>query len=273
MAKRKYTKYTDEQIQSMIDLYVNKGISTTAIARELNMQNSVVCSILHKHGVTLSREKYTDEQINTMIDMYVNKGLSTYAIAKELNIDYTIISRILKKHGVTIRRPERYAKSEKTKQMIDMYNSGMTVSQIADALGKSYDCIDARLRYHGIIGKTHTNKRVHTKKKNYKYNDAIDAHINNIQNRNKSKVPNIETLVGSEVTDVIAERAAEIEKKLYDAMEIAFALTDEYEQICIERTKLLENEIQRQTDDINRQREELNERETMLKKAQKYINK
>lgn len=218
--------------------------------------------------------KYTDEQVHTIIDMYVNKGIPTTAISKKFNTDASSICKVLHRNGVTMRTLENYdLKSEATKQLIDMYNSGMTVSQIADALGKSYKCIYARLSHHKVLGKAYKKKIVHTKKKTYKYKDAIAAHISNIQNRNKSKVPNIEALVGSEVTDVIAERTAEIEKKLCDAMELAFALTDEYEQICIERTKLLENEIQRQTNDINRQREELNERETMLKKAQEYINK
>ena len=152
-----------------------------------------------------------------------------------------------------------------------MYDKGSSVKEIADKLKLDYDTTWNKATRHGKMVRRKNKKQ--NKKQGYKYNDAIKAHIQNIQNRNKSKVPNIEALVGSEVTDVIAERTAEIEKKLCDAMEIAFALTDEYEQICIERTKLLENEIQRQTNDINRQREELNERETMLKKAQEYINK
>lgn len=262
-AKRKCTGYTDEQIQSMIDMYINKGLSTRTIAKEFNTGSSTISYLLNKNGISMRKGKYTDEQIHAMVDMYVNKGLTTTSIAKKFNVGPSTIWYILTTNGITIRKASSYdRKSETAKQMIDMYNSGMTICQIADALDRPYRYVYGCLNYHKILGK-----------KTYKYKDAIEAHINNIKNRNKSKVPNIEALVSSEVTDVIAERTAEIEKKLYDAMEIAFALTDEYEQICIERTKLLENEIQRQTDDINRQREELNERETMLKKAQKYINK
>ena len=213
----------------------------------------------------MAHYKITHEQEEEIVKAYIcEDGASCESVGRKFGISAQFVSNILNEHGITYRTYGKNIPTDTTKQAREMYDKGSSVKEIADKLGLAYHTTWNKVTRHGKM------VRRKNKKQNYKYKDAIEAHI---QNRNKSKVPNIEALVSSEVTDVIAERTAEIEKKLCDAMELAFALTDEYEQICIERTKLLENEIQRQTDDINRQRKELNERETMLKKAQKYINK
>lgn len=216
----------------------------------------------------MAHYKITHEQEEEIVKTYTCEGgASCESIGRKFGISAQLVSNILTEHGITYRTYGKNIPTDITKQIREMYDKGSSIKEIADKLELDYNITWNRATRHGKM------VRRKNKKQNYKYKDAIEAHIQNIQNRNKSKVPNIEALVSSEVTDVIAERTAEIEKKLYNAMETALALTDEYEQICIERTKILENEIQRQTDDITRQREELNERETMLKKAQKYINK
>lgn len=114
--KRKiYYVFNDEQIEEVIDLYINKKMSSTEIAKIYNTDHGVVLNTLKKHGVDrrdLIKSQYT--KLNKEIDerffnkewlykQYYDNHLNTIEIANIFGCSSSTVARQLKRLGISLR--------------------------------------------------------------------------------------------------------------------------------------------------------------------------
>ena len=102
---KKLPIYTDKQaIDRIIDLYVNKHISTNKIALEYKIDKATVARILKINNIQL-RDRFqfqpTEETKNIIIDAYIN-GTSLSKLSRQYNTTTSTIRRFLVKNNITI---------------------------------------------------------------------------------------------------------------------------------------------------------------------------
>lgn len=163
--KRK-RKVSDKDI---IELY-NKGTSISEIA---NKHNVTYCNVLQRVkelGIYKRRgdrpdikgEKnplYRDDVDNKkLIDMY-NEGYSIAYLAKEFNMSKGGILNRVKALGVYRKRGSKYGmpvingKNKNDDEMIDLYKSGVRISELAKKYNMTYKGIQYRLKVLGAYEK------------------------------------------------------------------------------------------------------------------------
>ena len=102
---KKLPIYTDKQaIDRIIDLYVNKHISTNKIALEYKIDKATVARILKINNIQL-RDRFqfqpTEETKNIIINAYIN-GTSLSKLSRQYNTTTSTIRRFLVKNNITI---------------------------------------------------------------------------------------------------------------------------------------------------------------------------
>ena len=102
---KKLPIYTDKQaIDRIIDLYVNKHISTNKIALEYKIDKATVARILKLNNIQL-RDRFqfqpTEETKNIIINAYIN-GTSLSKLSRQYNTTTSTIRRFLVKNNITI---------------------------------------------------------------------------------------------------------------------------------------------------------------------------
>ena len=102
---KKLPIYTDKHaIDRIIDLYVNKHISTNKIALEYKIDKATVARILKINNIQL-RDRFqfqpTEETKNIIIDAYIN-GTSLSKLSRQYSTTTSTIRRFLVKNNITI---------------------------------------------------------------------------------------------------------------------------------------------------------------------------
>lgn len=95
----------------IFDLYYNKKIPGTEIAKKYNTTGNAVYAFIRRHGGHIRPKHGTfkhDLNKDEIFDLYYNKKISTPKIAKMFNVSSDVILSFIKRHGGKIRSYEEH---------------------------------------------------------------------------------------------------------------------------------------------------------------------
>src|SRR6266699_1986534 len=95
-------RLSEQQITSIIDLYVNQNITPTKIGEMFGIRDNSVTRIIKKHGLKRKTAIVSEDQIDQMVAEYMN-GISSEVIAEKMGLNGSTIRRKLENRGVAIR--------------------------------------------------------------------------------------------------------------------------------------------------------------------------
>ena len=117
------------------------GVGTNTIYRRLK-ENDVKPPPRDKSKIKLPIEE---------IISYFQSGMTTYQLGEKYGVTFSTIRERLKKNGVKLRPPRNMKRIDlPVEEIISYYESGMTLTKIAEKYGVSYKTILARLRENGV---------------------------------------------------------------------------------------------------------------------------
>jgi len=94
-------------VKKVIDLYVNKKMTTRSIAKKIGCSKATIASCLKRNGIKLRSPSETKLgfklDVKKVIDLYVNKKMSPVSIAKKIGCDRVTIVNYLKRNGIKLR--------------------------------------------------------------------------------------------------------------------------------------------------------------------------
>jgi transposase len=130
-------KLNESQELNAVKLY-KKGISLSNIAEVFNVSRSTINEIIEKNNLEKKGPGYYGKKINSdqefqVLSLY-SQGLTVKDIGKQFEVDQVTISSVLKKHGVYIIPVEervRKFNQEQEKEIVQLYNKGETIKDIA----------------------------------------------------------------------------------------------------------------------------------------------
>ena len=98
----KVTRITDEQIQKIIEMYLD-DYSKVDIAKHLGISTQSVTKYLLKNNIQQKEYFISEETKDLICDLYINEKMGIKKISKKLNIDYGSVKRALNKKGIKLR--------------------------------------------------------------------------------------------------------------------------------------------------------------------------
>ena len=98
----KVTRITDEQIQKIIEMYLD-NYSKVDIAKYLDISTQSVTKYLVKNNIKQKEHFLSNEIKEQICKMYVDDNKSIKAICEELNVEHMSVKRALKKNGIELR--------------------------------------------------------------------------------------------------------------------------------------------------------------------------
>ena len=123
--------------------YFNKFGSAKAAAAELGLGEVTVGKILREaefHIKTNRKKKTSPEAIRTIVRLYLH-GESTATLAKAMGLSKPTVWQILKNEGVNIRSANaRFSESDK-RNIVSLYESGLSAKNVGAQFGVSDACI------------------------------------------------------------------------------------------------------------------------------------
>ena len=148
-------------------MYVDKKLSTRAIARLFNCSQGVILRELKEHGIEircLNKEiPICKEELN---DLYVNKKLSTYKIAEIYNCDSKTIHRKLRRFDITTRPIIKILVPKD--ELYKLYHiQKWPLSKIAKKFSCSVEPIFNRMREYKISSRTMSEAKTIYPKKDF----------------------------------------------------------------------------------------------------------
>jgi DNA-directed RNA polymerase specialized sigma24 family protein len=122
--------------------------STLLEKRHLTSELKVTAIEYERTGPTLQRQRrLTDTQALMLRDRY-SEGMTIYQLAKEFGICRNTVSERLKKVGITMRRQS--PGSELINSMVALYESGLSLAEVGDRVGKSPGTVRRYLLIHRV---------------------------------------------------------------------------------------------------------------------------
>ena len=109
----KDTILSKEEVNTIIDLYVNKEISYIKIGKEFKTNGLHIRGILKENNIEIrkrgghSKIKFSKEELNEIIDLYENQRIGSTIISKKFNCSLPVILRILDENNIKI-KPNGY---------------------------------------------------------------------------------------------------------------------------------------------------------------------
>jgi uncharacterized protein (DUF433 family) len=143
--------------------YYQSGMTTTQLAEKYGVGKNTIYRRLKKNGVkTPPRDKSKIKLPIEEIISYYQSGMTTYQLGEKYGVTFSTIRDRLKKNGVKLRPPRNMKRIDlPVEEIISYYESGMTLTKIADKYGVSYKTIIARLRENGVkIRPSRSMKRI-----------------------------------------------------------------------------------------------------------------
>ncbi len=149
----------------LIDLYIEKKMTSQEVADYLNISKSKVYCNLKKYGLNRTSsdarkiwfKKYIDKnKINLepfkdkIIDLYENQNISSNVICKEYNCSSETIVRRLKSWGIKIDQLKFRTLDTNDDKIIELYKNGLSARKISRELGYSSNTVLNRLKRNGI---------------------------------------------------------------------------------------------------------------------------
>lgn len=150
-------------------LYIDKGLSTWDIAKELHCSQDTVVRRLHEYEIPI-RTRRKSLPIEELAHLYVEAGLGVKELAKRYHCSHTTVADRLRQLGVLASKPVTYVEPTYGKQqkIISFYNNGQSASWIARRLQLSRWTVLTTLRRAGVMIR-HSNKRIYVNVKELVY--------------------------------------------------------------------------------------------------------
>lgn len=143
--------WTDNQYEEIKDLYLS-GFTAKFIAKRFNVSSDTILKVLKSLNVKLRRNPLDINRVEK--DLLINDYKSGYtlsSLAKRLNTDRQTIKRFLIKEGIDVRVHGLILKdTEKQRELIDDFTSGMTLKDIEDKYHADVSTIKRVLSINGI---------------------------------------------------------------------------------------------------------------------------
>ena len=142
--------------KQIVDLY-QSGVTTLEILKKLNVSVYNVYSVLKKAGIKPKNQHAVKPIHKQIVDLYQN-GVAFSEILKKLNVTPHSVYAALKKAGIKPKNQQPLhrlkIKPEDLKQIKDLYDSGMTIYEIAKKLGVTHQAISLIFKKLGIESRT-----------------------------------------------------------------------------------------------------------------------
>jgi predicted transcriptional regulator with HTH domain len=147
-------KYRDDVNDAYLLELHKQGKSLREIGRIVNMEHHSVKARLEGMGVGFSikeQPKEVDDEL--IIRLYVNENKTFNQIAKEIGKDGKYIKKVLVNNNVKL-RPSNYKKqvSIDMDKMMELYNKGLTYTDIARVFDTTGTTIKSYLKKQGLVG-------------------------------------------------------------------------------------------------------------------------
>jgi hypothetical protein len=125
----------------IIELYVDKGLSTTEVGKRTGYTSGQISKILRKNGINARprgyygltiREKNEKKYQDKILDLYLNKDYSIKEIRNELNIGTKLVQSTLKRNKISKRIPDHVKEAWINKYLVE--------KQSASKIAKEFNC-------------------------------------------------------------------------------------------------------------------------------------
>lgn len=157
-----------EVVDRMIALYT-EGHTLDRVAELTHASPTGVASALRRRGVKTRRPggsrpgtqglALQPELERQVVELY-ERGRSMRQIAEQLPLSSTAVRGVLVRHGVPIRPPYitytvvQRVPDEWLRNVVELYESGLTVEQVAERIGRTYNTAHHHLQRAGVL-RTH----------------------------------------------------------------------------------------------------------------------
>ena len=188
-------KRLDIDIELVVDMYVNQGMTLTEIAKILDADRSTIKQRLKEKNITIKSSAQVSREISEkqidiekMVDMYVNQKTKAAEIGKKLNINQSTVYNKLKQLGVKMRTStESLTKELDIVKLEDLYvNQKMSCPAIAKIIEASASTIYKNLKILGIPRRSHSEASLLAITKKKKDNSRKKMRTRNIVGRGSS---------------------------------------------------------------------------------------
>ena len=92
--KRRYRRITNEEAETIVDLYTRKGLSSLIIGLQLDRDPAIVRRVLHAHGIKTTKLKWDAEKAMSLIA----QGMSVQEVSVIVGKDAKSIRQYLARH-------------------------------------------------------------------------------------------------------------------------------------------------------------------------------
>ena len=160
-ANKIITKFTQEDLEVWLDLYINKHLSCRQIADVTGFSQTMITTRLREKGVLRTRvendvfrKKLTQDDWDIWVDLYKNQNISTGEIAKRLKISPKTIQKKLGELGFLKTRVESrtlYTDTDVNLWVKLYVTEKLSARQVAEKTGASEKIIQKRLRLLGVL--------------------------------------------------------------------------------------------------------------------------
>lgn len=201
-------KRLDIDIELIIDMYVNQGMSVKKIGKIFDVSAYTIKDRLKEKNITIkpphqaSRE-ITEIQVDIekIFDMYVNQRISSYKIGEKLNLSRVTVCNKLKQLGIKTRvSGESNTIELDIVKLEDMYvNQKMSTTKIGKIMGVDPKTIRNKLEILGIprrrkseaLALAHTQKKKDYSRKNMSTRNIVGRGSSCIEHQHFSGGPNL----------------------------------------------------------------------------------
>lgn len=179
---KKINKFTNDDIDKIIDLYINQNKSLGFIAKQFDCSRPTISNKLKENNIKIRQVKkreFNDIEINDIIYKHLTCKLSATAIAKSYNCDHKTIQNLLKKENI---KPKIYrnmkAKLSKLDEMeiTNKYNLGASMKHLANEYKTSKSNISKILKTNNVYIESNTEIYFN----NNDINDIINKYKNEL---------------------------------------------------------------------------------------------
>lgn len=165
-----------EKTKTEIITKYRNGVPTTVLGQEYNCSNASIWVCLKEWGEPLRQTTNKFDELIPEVRRQLDMGLSVGQVAKSTGIPQTSLNRIAKKLGYDTSQYIKRCKvnlNEHSEEIIQLYQSGKSQSQIAEQIGCDESNISRLLTRNGIETRFHYSvdhhffSRIDTEEKAY----------------------------------------------------------------------------------------------------------
>lgn len=147
-------KKYNSKFSKVIELYKNKIMTREQILKEnQNLDYKTLYKIIKHHQIPFWDLKKNYEEIEVeKIKQLASEGKSKIEISAELKCSYTKVKNFCNKYNIyTIPARQKKGNPERDKLIVQKYQEGKSIKEIARNLSVTFQCVYQVLKKHGVI--------------------------------------------------------------------------------------------------------------------------